>query len=194
MTLEVEFTATPILPAEFRKRLRDHAMSRNETKIEDYIELRDFIFENEDAIKAYGVQRFYKDVAKEMICSWHTVDKNLDIIGNFPDAKLRYWIKNKLGFNHMETAKDLQGETTMYPDQILDAAIEFGSGNGEVMTVDEMIAFVRGAKIQNPKSFSFVKTLSTWLRTIPLAFTDWEASKVSRVTAKIEDLMQELQS
>lgn len=192
--IEINFTDTHILPADFRKRLRDHAMSRNETKIEDYIELRDFIFENEDDIKAYGIQRFYEDVAKEMICSWHTVDKNLDIIGNFPDAKLRYWIKNKLGFNHMETAKELGKDSTFHPDQILDAAVQLGNGNGDAMTVDEMTAFVLGGEVRKPKSFSFVKTLSTWLRTIPLAFTEWEASKVSRVTAKIEDLMQELQS
>jgi hypothetical protein len=92
----------------------------------------------------------------------------------------------------IENANWAQNQCTMYGDQILDAAIELGNGNGKVMTVDEMLTFALGGNIQKPEAYPLVNTLSKWLTKIPLKFPHWEPSKVSRVKELIQQLMEEL--
>lgn len=196
MTLEqtqtqVIFTAA-LIPAEFGNKLQQLARKATKAKLQLLIEIRDFAEENYDKIEATGWQNYYKEVAAWTNYSWHTIDKGLDTIRNYETAKLTYWTDNGLSFDHIESANWAQNQCTMYADQILDGAIELGNGHGKVMTVEEMLTFALGGNARKPEAYPLMNTLSRWLTKIPDKFPNWDASKVSRVSELIRQLMEEL--
>lgn len=190
---QVNFTAT-LIPADFGAKLQQLARKATKAKLALLIEIRDFAEENYDKIEATGWQNFYKEVAGWTNYSWHSIDKGLDTIRSYPAERLNYWTDNGLSFDHIESANWAQNQCTMYGDQILNAAIELGNGQGKVMTVDEMIAFALGGEARKPEAYPLINTLSKWLNKITEKFPHWEASKVSRVQGLITELVKELQA
>jgi len=91
-----------LIPVDFGQRLQGRARKSTLLKLDNFIELRDFYAENEEEIKAGGLESFYEEAADWMDYAPDTVDKNLDIIRNYPETKLRYWVKNGLSFDHIE--------------------------------------------------------------------------------------------
>lgn len=135
-----------LLPTEFQERLRTRARKATALKLENYLELRDFIAENEDRILDIGWMEFYKEAGDCMDLSAETVRKNLTIIRNYPDDKLREWIKSGLSFDHIENANWLQNvKECQYAGLVLlDKAVDLGNGEGKRMTVEEMTTFALG--------------------------------------------------
>lgn len=189
MVSQVNFTGN-LIPSDFGTRLQTRARKSTLLKLENFIELRDFYVENEERIKSEGMDKFYAEAADWMDYSPNTVDKNLDIIRNYTEEKLVYWVTNGLSFDHIETANWLQNESPFYGEQLLDAAIQLGSANGKRMTTAEMTAFALGTSIPKPKTFSIVNTLSKWLSEIPSKFPDWSPSKVEEALGLIKRLME----
>ena len=183
-----------LIPQELGKRLQGRARQSTVLKLENFLELRDFISENENKIIEQGWENFYEEAGNWMDFSGDSISKGLDIIRAHPDENLKRWIKGGLSFDHIEKANTLQKYCQFTSEQILDAAIDLGGKNGKRMTVKEMTAFALGENVPLPPTYDFVKTLSGWLTKIPLKFKEWDSTKVYRVTELINKLMKELQS
>jgi hypothetical protein len=169
-----------LLPAEFRNRLQSRARKATALKLENYIELRDFIAENKDKISAVGWMEFYKEAGDSMDLSAETVRKNLTIIRNYPDEKLREWVKFGLSFDHIENANWLQNvkECQYTAEALLDAAAYMGNGEGRRMTVEEMTTFALGEKVK-PSVKGMVSSLFDRLVNFPNRL-NWDTEKSTR--------------
>ena len=179
-----------IIPVTFGKKLQTRARQSTLLKMENFLELRDFIAENEEKIDHLGWMKFYEEAADWMDYDPKTVSDGLRAIRNYPDDKIKEWIKGGLSFDHIEKANDLQNEPTCKYDaaQLLDAAILFGNENGKRMTVREMTAFALGEKDgQTSPNYGILKTLNRWIAELPRRFT-WSAEKVTRFTALIDEI------
>lgn len=187
--LEGEFTA--LIPRQFGEEIQTIARRISKSKLALFLKIRDFVEENYDKIEATGWQNFYQECATWTGYSADSIDKGLDIIRSYETSRLKYWIEEKgLSFDHIEKANSAQNHCTMYADQILDAAIELGNGNGKVMTVKEMVAFALGGNVKKAAQFAFINTLSKWLRIIPVKFSEWDAAKVEEAKSLINRLME----
>lgn len=185
-------TLSQLIPAELGNRIRNRARKSTALKLDNYIELRDFIAENEERILVDGRMAFYEECGNWMDYSGETVRKYLTIIRNYPDDKLREWIKNGLSFDHIERANELQNVKECRYDaaHLLDAAFQFGGADGKRMTVTEMETFALGEKDRTGGANRFFGNLFTRL----LNFTaklGWDAEKTNRFKARIEEVRQE---
>lgn len=169
-----------LIPSEFRKRLRNRARKATALKLENYIELRDFIAENEDKILEVGWMEFYKQAGNCMDLSAETVRKNLAIIRNYPDESLRDWIEKGLSFDHIENANWLQNVKECKYDGVtlLNKAIDLGNKDGGRMTVEEMITFALGEKVK-PSVRGIVSSLYDRLVNFPNRL-NWDTEKSTR--------------
>jgi len=171
---------TTIIPQELRTKLRDRSRRSTLLKMENLLDLRDFIEENYAQVEAMGWMNFYKEAAEVMICAAETVRRDLSIIRSYETARLRDWVRNGLSFDHIETANWLQEYCTYYADQILDAAVTMGSGIGKTMTVAEMESFALGERRPRPQIFNANRLLEqlgyfpTKLNLTADAAAEWE--------------------
>lgn len=172
-----------LLPVEFGKRLQSRARKSTALKLDNYLELRDFIGENEDKILSIGWMAFYKEAGDWMDSAGETVRKNLTIVRNYPDEKLKQWISNGLSFDHIERANELQNVKECHYDaaQILDAAFQLGGSDGKRMTVDEMETFALGEKDRTGGVGRLFSSLLHKLGEFPSKFK-WDSEKTSRFT------------
>jgi hypothetical protein len=173
-----------LIPQSFGERLRTRARKATAAKLENYIELRDFIAENEDKILEIGWMEFYKDAGDWMDCGGDSVRKSLTIIRNYPDDTLRAWIAQGISFDHIETANSLQNirECQYAAADLLDRAVEFGNGEGKRMTVEEMTAFALG---ERPPQKGFVSSLFERLINFPNRMK-WDVDKSGRFQTWID--------
>jgi len=175
--------AVKLLPVELGKRLQTRARKSTSLKLDNYIELRDFISENEEKIMSVGWMEFYEEAGDWMDYSGETIRKNLTIIRSYPDEKLREWVKNGLSFDHIERANDLQNVKECQYDaaHILDAAFQLGNKNGKRMTVTEMETFALGEKDRTGGISRMFSSLLHKLGEFPNKFK-WDSEKTSRFT------------
>lgn len=185
---KVSHLSDKLLPAELGRRLRTRARQSTMLKLENFMELRDFIAENEDRIIDKGWMEFYSEAGNWMDYSAETVRKYLSTIRSFPDESLKHWIKSGLSFDHIETANWLQNDQACHfdADSILDAAVSLGNGKGERMTVDEMIAFALGEKVQVDSDRRAKNTLLDKLSQLPHVLK-WGAEKVAEYKIWLND-------
>ncbi len=145
-----------IIPQILFDALRDAAQFRNESKLDSLLMLRDFLAEwhgcTDDAID---------DAATAMLVSKATVRRNLYCIGSIPACNLHKYIEAGMGFDHLYRAQSTyQRAHYETPEQLLDAALEHGNENGNVMTADELMTFALGEVATNPEQVR----LSGWLQ------------------------------
>jgi hypothetical protein len=179
--------AVKLLPVELGKKLQTRARKSTSLKLDNYIDLRDFISENEEKILAVGWMGFYEEAGDWMDYSGETIRKNLTIIRSYPDDKLREWVKNGLSFDHIERANDLQNVKECQYDaaHILDAAFQLGNKNGTRMTVTEMETFALGEKDRTGGAGRMFRSILQQLGDFPNKFK-WDGEKTSRFRLWIE--------
>ena len=171
---------TTIIPQDLKLKLRDRSRRSTLLKMENLLDLRDFIEENYAQVEAMGWMNFYREAADSLICSAETVRRDLSVIRSYESSRLRDWIRNGLSFDHIETANWLQEYCTYLADQILDAAVTMGNGNGRTMTVAEMESFALGERVPRPPVFNANKLLGqlgyfpTRLNLTAEAAAEWE--------------------
>lgn len=165
-----------LIPAELGQRLRTRARKSTELKMENFIELRDFFAENKARIEETGLMTFYEEAGDWLNYGGDAVRKYLGIIRDYPESKLREWVKGDLSFYHIDMANFIQNDSQFDAAQILDAAITLGNGNGRRMTVNEMIAFAVGEKVKRSPQFHVIRTLTGWIDKLPLKM-NWDDAK-----------------
>jgi len=118
-------------------------------KLASLLELRVII---EDA-KVEGervIMEMYKQAADAMMVHPDTVRNDIATIRNYSPENLAYWIKNGVGFSHIDMANVLQHKAKKPALQLLNECIALGNENGKTMTVNELIVFALGEKKQEP--------------------------------------------
>ena len=135
-----------IIPEALYNTLRAGATSRNRSKLQNYLDIRDYLEENRDYLMQSGLMmQTYQEFADALLCSESTVRKNLSIIRNYPADRLQNWLDAGLSFDHIETANaSYQEWNDKPPADILDEAVVYGGDTiGNTMTVDELQQFAR---------------------------------------------------
>lgn len=178
-----------LIPNEFGRRLRTRARQSTLLKMENFLELMSFIEENLDKIEEQGWENFYEEAGDWMDYSADAVDKNLDILRPHDEKNIRRWIAGGLGFDHIEKANTWQNYSQMDSKQILDGAIDFGNENGKRMTVREMKAFALGEKTPPPPTYNFVKTLTSWITSMPRRL-GWDKTKAESFAVDVRELIR----
>ncbi len=166
---------THLIPAELLIKWRTRSYRASMMKLASLLDLRPII---EDA-KAEGkrtIMQMYVEAADAMMVHPDTVRADLAIIRSYPPDKLAYWIKNGVGFSHIEMANSLQEVAKKPAMQILDECITLGNSEGCPMTVNELIVFALGEKKKEPAFFR-VNALFSRLDKLPFLL-GWEQEKI----------------
>jgi hypothetical protein len=179
-----------LIPAKFGEQLRARARKSRQLKLQNLLELRDFIAENYDRIERDGWMRFYAEAADWTDCAAETMRHDLDTIRSYPDADLKRWILAGLSFDHLATANGLQEASHYEASYLLDFCINLGGENGKRMTVEEMTAFALGENTPRSKTFDYVRTLTGWILKLPNKL-GWNTEKSAAFEARVRELIKE---
>lgn len=129
-----------IIPAARRKRTRERARRGALSDLRSLLEFR----KDMDDWKAEGVLMLaYAEQAEDMGLAVDTLRAKIYSILGFTDEDLKYWVNNRVSFEHFETARRICPDN---PRQLLMDCIEKGNEYGNVMTVDEMETYHFGGK------------------------------------------------
>lgn len=179
-----------LIPRAFGLELQKNARASRKLKLDNLLKLRDFIEENFEVIEQAGWMNFYAEAGDWLDVSAATVRDDLGMIRNYTDEQLKKWIA-VLSFNHIDTANGLQNDPACHysAEQILDAAITFGDGQGKRMTVENMITFALGERAVRSPSFSFISTLTGWIEKVPHKF-GWDKERAADFKKDLTALME----
>jgi LmbE family N-acetylglucosaminyl deacetylase len=174
-----------LLPEELRSQFRKNARTRNISKLKDYIDLREFILENERRLREdNAMMRVYSEAGADMMVSVETVRKNLRIIREYEPKLLYAWAKQGISFDHIETANALMSADRP-AKEILDDAIDKGDEQGRVMTVDQMVQYVTGGDEKMEfwqMAEAFLSKLSKW------KFENWNGVEFEMIDYHIKEI------
>lgn len=97
----------------------------------------------------------YREAAEAMLIHSETLRDLMGKIREYAPAKLKYWIRHGVCFDHFEKANLLAETAKKTPMQLLDECIELGNEEGKTMTVREMVAFTLGERRKNGNKAAF---------------------------------------
>lgn len=179
-----------LIPQELRRRWKQNESARQKTKLEDYIELRDWIEENYVILKNNEMMmQAYKEAAEDFRITSDAVRHNLRIIREYPSDVLRDWFANGFGFSHIEAANELADEKRS-PADLLNQALHFGAPEGDrIMTVDELKSFATGEreKWNLPK---IVTNIFSRLQNLKVV-QGWDDDKRKRFAERLDEIKRE---
>lgn len=170
-------SAASLIPAATLEAWRGRAYKSAMLKLVNLLELRPMI---EDA-KVEGnrvLMQMYSEAADAFMVHPDTVRADLATIRRYSPDKLSYWIKNGVGFSHIEIANVLAEGANKTPMQLLDEAVQLGDENGKPMTVNKLIAFAKGEKQFDP-IMSRVAVILGRMGKFPTMFS-WAEDKTAR--------------
>lgn len=140
---------TDLLPIETRRRWRMRTYRSAISKLDNLLELREIL----EQAKAEGQRvkmKIIAEAADDFQVRDDTVYADLAIIRRYEAADLKEWIRNGVGFAHIETANRLQEKAKKPAKQLIQEAYQLGNKNGKTMTVRELEAFALGENVPPP--------------------------------------------
>ena len=188
--IEYMTTAPALIPSELGKRLQIRARKSTLLKLENLLDLRNFIEENEARILSGGWMNFYREAANWMDYAANTVRDDLSTIRSYSEIDLRKWIEGGLSFDHIATANTIQEESPYDAAFILNASMFYGNGEGKRMTVEEMTAFALGENPKRPPYYNAVKKLTGLIAELPHKL-GWNDEKAKRFETRVQELIKE---
>ena len=171
-----------LLPQARREETRHRAKLGALGELESLLEFR----EDMDDWKAEGrLMQAYAEQAADMMLAKDTLRRKIATIRNYSAEDLVRWITAGAGFEHMETANTLYEMAKKTPKQLMDEAVNFGDGQGRVMTVDQLTAHALGEKPHKDKFLYRLNTVFSQLGKYP-TLLKWNAEKTGRFTKWLE--------
>ena len=168
-----------------RKRWRTRTYRAAMQKLSNLLELRALI-EDAEAEGQRVKMAMIAEAAADFQCREDTVYADLAAIRNYPADLLCTWIRNGVGFAHIETANRLQHIAKKSARQLLNECYQLGDENGRTMTVKKLEAHALGEKVSLPPSDKVAWALRS-LGNFP-TLLKWDEAK----TVRFNQLMDEL--
>ena len=140
------------IPAALIAKWRRNATGRALSKLENLLEYRDVLDENN---KKVPVETLEREAAAAMLVSVSHLRHAVGTIREYSEAQLRAWILKGVSFDHIARANSLSVNVPGAPDPagILDLAIVVGGENGKTMTVEEMTLLIVGGQKMRPAMY-----------------------------------------
>lgn len=179
-----------LIPSELRANWRRNEEERQRTKLDDYLELRDWIEENAVMLKSSEMtMQAYAEAAEDFRVTSDAVRRNLRIIREYPDTLLRSWFANGFGFSHIEAA-NTHADEKRSPADLLAQALHYGAPEGDrPMTVDELEQFATGDK-QKWSLPKVVTNLFSRLQNLKVV-QGWDDDKRKRFADRLDEIKRE---
>ena len=168
-----------------RKRWRTRTYRSAMQKLSNLLELR-AIIEDAESEGQRVKMAMIAEAAEDFQCREDTVYADLAAIRNYPAELLCTWIRNGVGFHHIETANRLQHIAKKNARQLLNECYQLGDETGKTMTVKKLEAHALGEKVSLPPSDKISWAMRS-LGNFP-TLLKWDEVK----TARFHELMDEL--
>ena len=168
-----------------RKRWRTRTYRAAMQKLSNLLELRTLI-EDAEAEGQRVKMAMIAEAASDFQCREDTVYADLAAIRSYPADLLCTWVRNGVGFSHIETANRLQHIAKKSARQLLNDCYILGDENGRPMTVKKLEAYALGEKVSLPPSDKVAWALRS-LGNFP-TLLKWDEVK----TVRFNQLMDEL--
>jgi hypothetical protein len=174
-----------MIDPEVRKRWRTRTYRAAMQKLQNLLELR-VLIEDAEAEGQRVKMAMIAEAASDFQCREDTVYADLATIRNYPAELLCTWIRNGVGFSHIETANRLQHIAKQSARKLLDDCYQLGDENGRVMTVKKLEAYALGEKVSLPPSDRVAWALRS-LGNFP-TLLKWDDVKTVRFNALMDEL------
>lgn len=138
-----------MIDPKIRRKWRTRTYRSAMQKLYNLVELRALI-EDATAEGQRVKMQMIAEAAEDFQCRADTVYSDLATIRNYSAEKLCEWVRNGVGFSHIETANRLQHIAKKSARQLLDECYQLGDASGRTMTVEKLEAHALGEKVMKP--------------------------------------------